>query len=138
MQELSHAPKPVHKHPRNRIRPLEAWRALRALMADPDDTAKVFVIIDALSGNSGERLFRRFCVTEVGRRVLYEQRDIVQTLSDREALEQLPEGSLGRTYAGFMSREQISADGLVAASEAGGDGPNEDPDRSRFVIFIAF
>ncbi len=117
---------------RNRIRPLHAWRALQALMADPDDTAKVFDIIDALSGNSGERQFRRFCTTEVGRRVLYEQRDIVRTLSNREALEALPEGSLGRTYASFMSREQISADGLVSASEEGGDGRDEDPARQRF------
>lgn len=117
---------------RNRIRPLHAWRALRALIDDPDDTAKVFEIIDDLSGNSGERLFSRFCITELGRRVLYEQRDILTLLSNREALDALPEGSLGRTYAAFMSREQISAEGLVSASEQGGDDRAEDPDRRRF------
>ena len=126
------APDQRASKPRNRIRPLHAWRSLRALMNDPDDTAKVFDIIDALSGNSGERLFSRFCTTDVGRRVLYEERDIVRTLSDREALEALPEGSLGRTYAAFMTREQISAEGLVSASEEGGDGHAEDPDRQRF------
>ena len=117
---------------RNRIRPREAWRALRALVADPDDTAQVFVIIDALSGNSVERLFRRFCTSPVGRSVLYERRDIVHTLNDRGGLESLPAGSLGRVYADFMAREQITADGLVDASEQGGSGANEDPDRARF------
>ena len=118
--------------PSNRIRPLLAWRALRALMDDPDDTAKVFDIIDALSGKSGARLFKRFCATELGRRVLCEERDIVRTLSDRETLEALPEASLGRSYAAFMAQEQLSADGLVSASEEGGDGPDGDPDLQRF------
>jgi hypothetical protein len=33
-------------------------------------------------------------------------------------LEALPAGTLGRTYADFVSREQLTADGLVDASEA--------------------
>ena len=41
----------------SRIRPLDAWRALRALMANPDDTKRVFDLISALSGNSGLRVF---------------------------------------------------------------------------------
>ena len=36
-----------------------AWRSLRRLFADPDDTRAVFEIIDALPGRSGERAFRR-------------------------------------------------------------------------------
>ena len=41
-----------------RIRPLDALRGIRALLRDPDDTSKVFDIIDALSGRSIERSFR--------------------------------------------------------------------------------
>ena len=33
------------------VRPLVAWRALRGLIADPERTDLVFVIIRALSGN---------------------------------------------------------------------------------------
>jgi len=119
--------------PRTRIRPLVAWRALRQLIADPDDTEAVFVIIDALSGRSGERIFQRFAATETGRRVLAEERDITARLMDLDTLRAMPEGSLGRTYAKFMADEQLRADGLAAASGwQEHDGSPEDADRQRF------
>jgi ubiquinone biosynthesis protein COQ4 len=118
--------------PSNPIRLGDAWRALRKLIADPDSTDQVFIIIDALSGNSGERQFRRFAQTPVGRRVLEEQSDILDVLSDRESLHGLAPGSLGKTYANFMTDEQISADGLVAASEDGGRLLRDNEDRARF------
>ena len=107
-----------HESSKRRIRPLEAWRAIRALLKDPDDTAQVFRIIDALSGNTGERLFLRFRRDPSGARILAERRDLLAVLSDRGMLEALPAGTLGRTYADFVSREQLTADGLVDASEA--------------------
>ncbi len=103
-----------------RIRPLDALRAVRALLRNPDDTKQVFTIIDALSGNSGERMFERFRGTETGRRILAERRSLLARLTDRDALLALPEGTLGRTYADFTAREKISADGLVGASQEGG------------------
>lgn len=39
--------------PRKRVQPLRALRAIRDLIRNPDDTTKVFDIIDALSGNAG-------------------------------------------------------------------------------------
>ena len=114
-----------------RIHPIPAWRSLQRLIANPDDTARVFEIIDALSGNNDQTLFKRFRGTETGRRVLAEERDILATLSARDALLELPFGSLGHTYAEFMGREQISADGLVDASASAGkkDAPELPPDR---------
>jgi ubiquinone biosynthesis protein COQ4 len=108
-----------HEAGKRRIRPLEAWRAIRVLLKDPDDTGQVFRIIDALSGNSGERIFQRFRRDATGARILRERRALLATLSDRNALEALPAGTLGRTYADFVSREQLTADGLVEASEEG-------------------
>ncbi len=102
--------------PRRRIRPLDAARSMRALLRNPDDTGQVFRIVDALSGNTAARTFRRFRRTDAGARILLERRDLLKTLCAREALEALPPGSLGRSYADFVTREQISADGLVAAS----------------------
>ena len=110
---------PVETSP-GRIRPIAALRAVRALIHDPDDTERVFDVIDALSGRSIERLYERFRSSETGARLLRERPDLLATLSDRERLLALPPGSLGRVYAEFMSREQISADGLVQASEEGG------------------
>jgi len=116
-----------------RLRPLEAWRALQRLFADPDDTAAVFEIIDALPGRSGERAYRRFAASAVGQKVLRADRELLDVLNDREALLTLAEGSFGRSYAEFTAAEQISADGLVAASQ--GDGtlqPDPDPGARRF------
>jgi ubiquinone biosynthesis protein COQ4 len=93
---------------------LEAFRALRALGKDPDDTAQVFRLLRALP--NGDRVFRRFRKTGSGARLLAEQPSLLSALSDREALRALPAGSLGRRYAEFMSTEQISPGGLVAAS----------------------
>src|SRR5215472_825964 len=105
------------KPPRRRLRPLDAWRAIRALLRDPDDTRQVFKIVDALSGNAGARIFSRFQSTPSGPRILEERRDLLQTLCRREALAALPAGSLGRSYLDFVTKEQITADGLVAASQ---------------------
>jgi ubiquinone biosynthesis protein COQ4 len=102
----------------NPIRFTEAWQGIRALLKDPDDTSQVFKIIRALSGNAGERQFERFLASEHGEAILAEDRSLVTRLSDRAYLETLPEGSLGRVYAEFTEREQISPDGLVEASES--------------------
>jgi len=117
---------------KNPIRLGDAWRAIRKLIANPDRTDQVFVIISALSGNSGERQFRRFSASGVGRRVLSEERDLLEVLMDRESLQALPEGTLGHAYADFMTDEQISPDGLVSASEEGGDGLSKNAERDRF------
>jgi len=102
---------------RHRIRPLVALRALRQLLRDPDDTALVFRIVDALKGRHELRMLERMNASSTGRRILGESRELLECLSDRESLRRLPEGSLGREYAGFMDREQLSAAGLVSASE---------------------
>src|SRR5262245_11501476 len=104
------------RHP-ERIRPLAALRAIRALIKNPDDTALVFDIIEALSGRTRTRVGNRFIATESGRRLLSKRPNLLARLSDRASLLALPPGTLGHTYGEFMSREQISADGLVEASE---------------------
>jgi ubiquinone biosynthesis protein COQ4 len=104
--------------PRKRIEPRRAWRAIRALIKDPDDTAQVFDIIDALSGNSGERVFQRFRQSATGARVLAERRALLRTLDDHATLQALPVGTLGRTYADFVAREQITGQGLADVSQA--------------------
>lgn len=99
------------------IQPLVAVRAMRDLLADPDDTALVFRIIRALSGNSFERLYQRVLADPQGSIVLNERREILPVLQDRDRLRALPNGTLGREYARFLDREGISAEGLVDASE---------------------
>lgn len=118
---------------RNPILFREAWDAIRALIRDPDDTPQVFRIIRALSGNSQERSFQRFLRSEHGPAILAEERVLLDTLSNRAYLESLPEGTLGRVYADFTAREEITADGLVEASESVERNPDDiDPRRELF------
>lgn len=122
------APRP----PRRYIQPLRALRGIRALLRDPDDTRQVFEIIEALSGNAGERSFQRFRASDTGRKILAENRSLLRTLDDHEQLKLLPAGSLGRIYAEFTEREQITGQGLADASVTGG---REQLDRERELFF---
>lgn len=96
-----------------------AWVALRRLIADPERIEQVFVLIEALAGNSGERLFQRFLREPNARDLLKEKPSLLAALSDRARLEQLPAGSFGREYLRFMREGGIDPEGLVQASEDG-------------------
>ena len=123
------------KRSNNPIRFREAWQGIRALMSDPDDTAQVFKIIRALAGNANVRQFEKFLASEHGPTILAEKRSLVDRLSDRETLASLPEGSLGRVYADFTDREQISPQGLIDASESvPEEGPPISPEQILFGL----
>ncbi len=100
-----------------RIRPVTALRAVRALQANPEDTRQIFVIFRALRGKSGVRLFERFRASPTGRRILAQRRSLLPLLCDRAYLSELPRGSVGRCYLDFMDAENLSAEGLVTASD---------------------
>ena len=107
------------KKDNSRMQPLVALRALRRLIADPEDTPRVFEIIRAMAGPSLRRGLRRFKQTTTGRQALAERRSLLHTLRNREALAAMPAGTLGRTYYEFVYGESLSADGLAAASMDG-------------------
>lgn len=117
-------------NPYTTLQPLTAWRALRRLLRDKEDTSQVFVIVSSLTGKSLLRAFNRFSATSTGRKILAEERDLVECLQDRQALRQLPAGSLGRAYLDFVERENLSADGLIEASESSNRFNN--PDFTRY------
>jgi len=113
-----------------------AWRALRNLIDDPERTDQVFEIVRALSGDSFERAYQRFAATAEGRQLLAERPSLLATLSERETLRALPEGSFGRAYVDFMQGGQLDAAGLVEAEQMADqnfakEGPL-DPDREFF------
>lgn len=120
--------------PRNRIRPLVAFRAMRGLFQNPDDTSQAIVVIAALSGSSGKRLFRRFRRSPRGEAILRERRDLYAILSDVERLRAMAPGSLGRAIGDWFVREQIGAEGLAQAavtarSQLGAAAPGDDDER---------
>lgn len=106
-----------------------AWKALKVLIADAERTDQVFEIIDALSGRSFEHCFARFAAHADGARLLRERPDLLATLADRSALEQLPPGSFGRAYADFMHAGSLTPEGLVEADrEAERNSPSPPPE----------
>jgi ubiquinone biosynthesis protein COQ4 len=128
---LAIAPPP----PRRRVQWRRARTALGRLIEDPERTEQVFELIEALAGNSGERLFQRFLRDPEGPRLLRERPALLAVLGDLAALESLPEGSFGRTYAAFMREGELRAEGLQEASEQAERYEREqplDPDREWF------
>ena len=115
------------------LRPLAALKAVRRVIADPEQTEEVFRVLHALSGPSLRRNYRRFKASENGTRILKEKRVLTDTLNDSEFLSSLPTNSLGYAYYRFITREQISAGGLEQANmQAGGENLGGD-----FGLFLA-
>jgi ubiquinone biosynthesis protein COQ4 len=111
----------------------KAWRAVKHLIDNPEETDQVFIILRALAGKSFRNAFLRFKASPVGARILAEEIDLFDTLVDREYLKSLPEGSLGREYLDFITRENISPEGLVDASSGENSFMNlEDPEMVRY------
>jgi ubiquinone biosynthesis protein COQ4 len=110
------------------VKPIQALRSVRALIADPDNTGEVFKVIEALKGGSLARAVARLGATTEGRKLLRDKPDILPLLSDRETLRAMPLGSVGRAYLKFVESQSLSADGLVAASEEAprGQGKSEE------------
>jgi len=115
-----------------RMEPVTAWRALQKLIADPEQTQEVFTIIRALSGPALQRGLKRFKSTPIGQTILKENRSLLSTLTDREMLSSLPAHSLGGHYLSFVTHENISAEGLVSASEEDGEFKYLDGDLALF------
>jgi ubiquinone biosynthesis protein COQ4 len=121
--------------PRRKVQWRRARATLGRLIEDPERTEQVFELIDALAGDSGERLFQRFVRHPNGPSLLREKPSLLAALSDRARLEALPDGSFGRAYAEFMRAADLDAQGLVEASEEAERGDRAeplDPDREWF------
>ncbi|MEZ5894393.1 MAG: Coq4 family protein [Parvularculaceae bacterium] len=105
--------------PSEKVRPLHAFLSMMRLIRNKEDTRQVFEIVQAMSGDSGKRLFKRFTDTPYGRRVVTEPVKLENILGDREALRAYPAGSLARVYLDFMEGENLTPEGLrSAAAEA--------------------
>lgn len=110
---------PDRKTPR--IRPLKAWRHMRHLIADKEDTEQVFHIIDALNGGAVMRNFMRFMSSDLGPGLLKRREHLPPILDDHAWLKALPAGTVGRAYVEFMEQEGLTAQGLVDESERFGE-----------------
>lgn len=98
---------------KRRLRPIKAYKHMRNLIADKEDTTQVFYIVEALDGNNLGRDTRRFMNRPEGPARFEQHRDLVPLLDDHDRWKALPQGTVGRAYVDFMEREGLSAQGLV-------------------------
>jgi len=97
-------------------RPVDWWRALsalRALLADPDQTEKAFEIFLALDGDEEERRFRRLLSDPASAPLVAARPCLLDHLTDRAGLAALPAGSFGRAYLAYLERTGLDPAGLV-------------------------
>jgi len=108
----------VPKHFRHRPQWRRAWRAMRALLEDPDHTAHALEVGYALDGDDAARGLPRFLAHPEGRRLLFERPCLLDKVGDRDWLASLPEGSFGRAYLAHMDRNGFEARSLIALHES--------------------
>jgi ubiquinone biosynthesis protein COQ4 len=117
--------------PRNRIRPMDALRALRALARSGGaDYHQAAAFMSATEGRSGQRAFARFAASPSGARLLRQRPPLRDMLGgDRVMLAAMPEGTLGRAYHAFMSAYGSSAEGMAELGQVGQQRPMTDDER---------
>lgn len=96
--ELPEIPKPPPLETRWR----RAFRSLRELLDDPEDTAKAIDLFYAIGRRDFERTFQRFVSGPYGGQLLARKPSLADALADRAALARMPEGSLGHAFLDFL------------------------------------
>ena len=93
-----------------------AFRALRRLLSDKEDTGQVFEIMAALNGTSTQYGYRRLLTTVQGGRIAYERLELAEKLMDDAWLDSFAPGTVGAAYRDFIRSENLSAEGLAEIS----------------------
>lgn len=98
----------LHGTPLERVR--IASHAMRALMRDPTQTEKVFLIGLTLGRRQLPRLAAQFLASEDGNWLLENRPAIDSQHVDFDGLRNLPDGTLGREYMRFLDENGLDAD----------------------------
>lgn len=98
------------------MRPIKAWRHFRQLVADKEDTAQVFHIVEALKGRTSMDIAFAFLRSAQGRAFMAANENIPAMLDDHARWADCGPDTVAAHYIAFMKREGLSAAGLVAES----------------------
>ena len=93
-----------------------AFRALRKLLANGDDTTQVFVIMRSLNGPTGPKNFARLMRTPEGGRLAYRHVELAERFSDPEFIASFAPGTVGAAYRTFLEQTGYTAQGLAEIS----------------------
>ncbi len=108
------------------LQPLHAFRSLRKLIANKEDTVQVFEIIKALSGKSIYNGYQKMLSLPEGARQAYLRPEMAEKLSDDAWLASFAPGTVGACYREFIGLRALSADGLVDESRKASDASDVD------------
>ncbi|MDR3534322.1 MAG: Coq4 family protein, partial [Rhodopila sp.] len=103
----------------------------RLIRSRGQDKRQAMTFLHALEGQSGRRAFERFRRTPVGQRVLRDRSRLLDTLTEAEAADRFPPGTLGHAYHCFLRREGMSVAGLMDFAMSPRESPL--PEDERFV-----
>lgn len=98
------------------MRPLKAWHHFRKLVADKEDTAQVFHIIEALKSRKSVQRAWDWIESDEGRAMMARPLDIPAMLDDHARWADCGPNTVAAHYIAFMKREGLSAHGLVEES----------------------
>ena len=106
-----------------------------------EDTARVFDFSTNLNGSSLQRTFRRWYDGPNAKMLVEDDpKAIFRALDNRERLRALPVGTVGRTYAEFMDRENLSTDGVAESYREEGLLPEsfarDFPEYAAFIWYL--
>lgn len=93
-----------------------AFRALRKLLANGDDTTQVFVIMRALNAGSTPKGYERLLRTRGGGRLAYERVELAERFSDPAFIASFAPDTVGAAYRRFLEETGYSAAGLAEIS----------------------
>lgn len=110
-------PQPVYGTSRRRDWK-SAWRALRRLLADSDDTHQAFLIMRALNADTPARQYRRLLATPGGGRIAFQRIELSELFSQPGFLSRFAAGTVGAAYRDFLGRTGYTAMGLADVSGA--------------------
>ncbi|MFD1610798.1 Coq4 family protein [Sphingomonas tabacisoli] len=95
-----------------------AWVALRALLANSDDTVQAFRIMRALNADTPAKQYAKLLRTPGGGRIAYHRVELSERFSEPGFLDSFQPGTVGAAYRDFLGRTGYTAMGLADVSEA--------------------
>ena len=94
-----------------------AFRAMRKLLANGDDTEQVFIIMRALNGAAVPKRLQRLLQSPAGAQQLERHVELAERLSDPAFIAGFGAGTVGASYRAFLEETGYSAAGLVEVSK---------------------
>lgn len=102
------------------INPFKGFKAFMELVANKEDTSRVFEMGKHLNGKGLIPKFQSFLNSDYFQVIKDDPDYLLRALEDREALRQLPLGTFGRIYADFMDKEGLNTNGIEEAAYESG------------------